>query len=83
MLSITVKTWPLRSVFSYSPCDFAYSIALQITHIDTISANMGGTEIGNALEWTFSNRTRDKPTAVFMLTDGQVRCERHKAGLGG
>ena len=35
-----------------------------------MSANMGGTEIGSALDWVFRHRMGNKPTAVFVLTDG-------------
>ncbi len=34
---------------------------------------MGGTEIGDALDWVFRNRIRGMPTAVIVLTDGDVR----------
>ncbi len=34
---------------------------------------MLGTEIGGALDWVFKNRLRGMPTAVIVLTDGEVR----------
>jgi len=48
------------------------NLLLQIKHIDEMSANMGGTRIGEALDWVFLNRVPNKPTAVFVLTDGEV-----------
>ena len=38
-----------------------------------MSANYGGTEIPDALEQVLRSRRTDIPTAVFVLTDGQVK----------
>lgn len=44
-------------------------------HVDSMTANFGGTEMKNALLAAFSSRaaqgTEDVPTSVFVLTDGQ------------
>jgi hypothetical protein len=37
-----------------------------------MSADYGGTEIEDALKRVFRARRTDTPTAVFMLTDGEV-----------
>lgn len=47
-------------------------------HVDSIGANMGGTEIRKALAAAFKSRDTSlvdkaqKPTAVFVLTDGEA-----------
>ena len=38
-----------------------------------MKADLGGTEIYGALSVTLSSRSLDVPTAVFVLTDGEVR----------
>ncbi|CAK5265029.1 unnamed protein product [Mycena citricolor] len=40
-------------------------------HVDAMSADMGGTEIGSTLNATFSARDNSRATAVFLLTDGE------------
>ncbi|KAJ6542707.1 von Willebrand factor type A domain-containing protein [Mycena capillaripes] len=42
------------------------------THIDKMSGNYGGTEIRNALQSCFETRKTDRPTSVFVLTDGEA-----------
>ncbi|THU86021.1 hypothetical protein K435DRAFT_684502 [Dendrothele bispora CBS 962.96] len=42
------------------------------TFIRTIRADLGGTEIRQALDAVFQSRLRNVPTAVFVLTDGEV-----------
>ncbi|KAI6035785.1 hypothetical protein EDC04DRAFT_2897689 [Pisolithus marmoratus] len=42
-----------------------------ITHVKSLAANGGGTEIVKALEAAISSRRNDRPTAIFLLTDGQ------------
>ena len=44
----------------------------QTQHIDTMSANYGGTEMRSALQQAFSLRKSNIPTSVFVLTDGEV-----------
>ncbi|KAJ6542705.1 von Willebrand factor type A domain-containing protein [Mycena capillaripes] len=41
-------------------------------HVDSISANYGGTEIRAALKTCFEERKTDRPTSVFVLTDGDA-----------
>ncbi|GAA5889554.1 hypothetical protein JCM8208_001058 [Rhodotorula glutinis] len=42
------------------------------TLIDSMEADMGGTEIRAALESVFKLRDKKRPTSVFVLTDGDV-----------
>ncbi|KAI0634382.1 hypothetical protein C8Q77DRAFT_1055509 [Trametes polyzona] len=42
-------------------------------HIATMSANMGGTEVGQVLQWVFNNRGGSRNTAVIVLTDGDAQ----------
>ncbi|KAJ7352653.1 von Willebrand factor type A domain-containing protein [Mycena albidolilacea] len=42
------------------------------SHVDRMEADYGGTEIRGALEACFAGRTLDRPTSVFMLTDGEA-----------
>lgn len=42
------------------------------THVDSMEANYGGTEIRQALQHVLNSRTTSMPTAVFVLTDGEV-----------
>lgn len=46
-----------------------------ITHVNSLTANGGGTEIAKALEAAVGSRRNDRPTAIFLLTDGQVHGE--------
>ncbi|KAJ7279005.1 vault protein inter-alpha-trypsin domain-containing protein [Mycena rebaudengoi] len=41
-------------------------------HVDTMTANFGGTEIRVALQKCFEGRRLDRPTSVFVLTDGEA-----------
>ncbi|KAJ6476299.1 von Willebrand factor type A domain-containing protein [Mycena sanguinolenta] len=41
-------------------------------HIDAMDADYGGTEIRRALAVCFATRKRDRPTSVFVLTDGEA-----------
>ncbi|GJE93118.1 von Willebrand domain-containing protein [Phanerochaete sordida] len=50
----------------------AESLAFATQHVDSMSANYGGTEIQIALEKVFASRRFDKPTACFVLTDGEA-----------
>lgn len=42
-------------------------------HVDSMDANMGGTELESTLKSVLASRTNTKPTSVFVLTDGEVR----------
>lgn len=46
---------------------------LQTIQIDSMEANLGGTELLLALLNVFASRQLNIPTSVFVLTDGQVR----------
>jgi len=37
-----------------------------------MEANFGGTELLSVLEWVLENKGKELPTAVFLLTDGEV-----------
>ncbi|KAF7345099.1 hypothetical protein MVEN_01673600 [Mycena venus] len=41
-------------------------------HVDKMTANYGGTEIRRALQTCFEGRKTDRPTSVFVLTDGEA-----------
>ncbi|KAJ7131734.1 von Willebrand factor type A domain-containing protein, partial [Mycena crocata] len=41
-------------------------------HVDGMDADYGGTEIRGALKQTFTARKLDRPTSVFVLTDGEA-----------
>ncbi|KAF8580008.1 hypothetical protein K439DRAFT_1415709 [Ramaria rubella] len=63
--------WP--SSVQYS----AESVKLASSHVDSMSANFGGTSVRIAIEAAFTSRTANNqgpkvPTAVFVLTDGQA-----------
>ncbi|KAK4701221.1 hypothetical protein P7C70_g5015, partial [Phenoliferia sp. Uapishka_3] len=42
------------------------------SHVDSMEANFGGTEVRAALEAVFAVRKTDKPTSLFVLTDGDA-----------
>lgn len=46
---------------------------IQTKLVDGMDADYGGTELGNALVKAFQTRKTDIPSAVFVLTDGEVR----------
>ncbi|KAF8990699.1 VIT-domain-containing protein [Hymenopellis radicata] len=41
-------------------------------HVDGMEADYGGTEVRRALEMCFKHRRTDRPTSVFILTDGDA-----------
>lgn len=43
-----------------------------LRHIDTISANYGGTEMFQAVEDIFARRYKDMNLEVFLITDGEI-----------
>ncbi|KAH7889185.1 hypothetical protein F5I97DRAFT_1842335 [Phlebopus sp. FC_14] len=57
---------------SLAPGDSESDVVRQSLHAGGMSANYGGTEIGKALRFTLQRRMKDRPTAVFVLTDGDV-----------
>lgn len=43
-----------------------------ISSVQGMQANYGGTEIAKALQFAIASRNRDRPTAMFVLTDGDI-----------
>ncbi|PKC09377.1 hypothetical protein RhiirA5_398758 [Rhizophagus irregularis] len=60
------------SLFPKSQLYSEESLSEAINLAQTMSANYGGTEVYNALKWTFENSRNDMPTTVFLITDGEV-----------
>jgi hypothetical protein len=65
--------WPKSQIYS------AETVAEASKHVDTFTANYGGTELRSALLFAFSSRlalaphaTEKTPTSVFVLTDGEA-----------
>ncbi|KAG1755260.1 uncharacterized protein EDB91DRAFT_1098001 [Suillus paluster] len=44
----------------------------RISNIQVMQANYGGTEIAKALQFAIASRNHDRPTAMFVLTDGDI-----------
>ncbi|KAI6141828.1 hypothetical protein BKA82DRAFT_4198722 [Pisolithus tinctorius] len=54
-------------------CDYNQdSVDKATTHVKSLKADGGGTEIAKALSAAINSRRNDRPTAIFLLTDGQV-----------
>lgn len=65
--------WPKSQIYS------AETVAEASKHVDTFTANYGGTELRSALQFAFNSRlalapqaTEKMPTSVFVLTDGEA-----------
>ncbi|GJE93155.1 von Willebrand domain-containing protein [Phanerochaete sordida] len=59
--------WPNSVVYDEEALEFATQ------HVDSLRADYGpGTKIPEALEKVFASRRTDKPTACFVLTDGEA-----------
>ncbi|PVF97084.1 VIT-domain-containing protein [Serendipita vermifera] len=65
--------WPTSQAYS------AESVEQASKHVDTFSANFGGTELRSAIQFALKGRTSAKsssnaaaPTSVFLLTDGEA-----------
>ncbi|KAG2148792.1 hypothetical protein DEU56DRAFT_81180 [Suillus clintonianus] len=43
-----------------------------ISNVQAMQANYGGTEIARALQFAIASRDCDRPTAMFVLTDGNI-----------
>ncbi|KAH7090110.1 von Willebrand factor type A domain-containing protein [Auriculariales sp. MPI-PUGE-AT-0066] len=90
-LHIMVRSLPSKgstfNIFSFGdrcdslwPVSVSYekdTVAAAATHIDSLSADYGGTEIAIALQTVFDSRKSadgpsKKPVAVFVLTDGEA-----------
>lgn len=61
----------VRSALAASPLS-THSPRWQTRHINSMTANYGGTELQAALEFAFESRGSHISTMVFVLTDGQV-----------
>ncbi|KAJ1549299.1 hypothetical protein HK405_006074 [Cladochytrium tenue] len=48
------------------------SLADADRHVNSIGADMGGTELRSAMEAAFRNRRTDMPTQLFVMTDGEI-----------
>ncbi|KAJ1559582.1 hypothetical protein HK405_010075, partial [Cladochytrium tenue] len=48
------------------------SLADAERHVNSIGADMGGTELRSAVDAAFRNRRTDMPTQLFVLTDGEI-----------
>jgi len=59
------KLWNKSSAYTQSTLDDA------TMHVDSMSANYGGTEIRASLQEAFNSRHAGLPTIIFLLTDGQ------------
>ncbi|KAJ5678745.1 hypothetical protein N7462_006989 [Penicillium macrosclerotiorum] len=58
--------WPFSKIYDAS------SLSDALSFVDSVEANMGGTEMQRAVEATVKNRLPDKDLEVLMLTDGQI-----------
>ncbi|KAJ3539865.1 hypothetical protein NM688_g6305 [Phlebia brevispora] len=58
--------WPRSTAYN------AHTLEQATQHVDTMTANHGGTEIRAALEYMFTSRSQDRPTSRFVLTDGEA-----------
>lgn len=43
-----------------------------VTHVETFSANFGGTEMLNPIKETFKRRYKDMSLEIFLVTDGEI-----------
>ncbi|KAK0208890.1 von Willebrand factor type A domain-containing protein [Desarmillaria ectypa] len=57
--------WATSQAYSQRTLDDA------TTHIDNMEANYGGTDVRQALKFTFESRQHQYPAAIFVLTDGE------------
>ncbi|KAK1637791.1 vault protein inter-alpha-trypsin [Colletotrichum phormii] len=84
-LRVFMKSLPVGSMFNIcsfgSRHDFLFpksvmydqsTLETAMRHIDTFSANYGGTQIYNPIETTFKRRHIDLDLETFVLTDGEV-----------
>ena len=58
--------WPKSATYSQSTLDQA------VKHVESISADMGGTEMFEPIKEVLERRYKDIPLAVMLLTDGEV-----------
>ncbi|EPT01795.1 hypothetical protein FOMPIDRAFT_1059549 [Fomitopsis schrenkii] len=53
---------------AYSPA----TLNTAVLHVDSMEANMGGTELESTLTSVLASRSATRPTSVFVLTDGEL-----------
>ncbi|RIA95817.1 von Willebrand factor type A domain-containing protein, partial [Glomus cerebriforme] len=59
-------------LFKQSEPNSPSSLSAALLLARTLTANYGGTEIYQVLKWVFENKRTNLPTAVFLMTDGNV-----------
>jgi hypothetical protein len=60
--------------------DKLYFNSLKTSYINRMQPNFPGTKIGIALQQVFSKRNMAMPTALFVLTDGEVSLMKRYTG---
>ena len=58
--------WPKSKTYDQS------SLQIALDHLETFSANYGGTEMLKPVEATVKNRYKDVPLEVMVITDGEI-----------
>ncbi|KZT66845.1 VIT-domain-containing protein [Daedalea quercina L-15889] len=58
--------WPASQLYSQA------TLSTAVSHVDSMDADMGGTEITSVVDSALQSRTTSRPTSVFILTDGEV-----------
>ncbi|KAI6130833.1 hypothetical protein EDD17DRAFT_475454 [Pisolithus thermaeus] len=73
----------VRSLWTASHDFNQDSMDQTITHVGPLAADGGGTDIPKALKAAIGSRQNDRPTAIFLLTDGEVHDEvsRHSTDI--
>ncbi|KZS96829.1 VIT-domain-containing protein [Sistotremastrum niveocremeum HHB9708] len=64
--STTARLWGSSQPYNQ------WNVADAMGHVNAMNANMGGTELGNALDVAFMSRLGYLPTSMFVLTDGAI-----------
>ncbi|CAI2181767.1 10586_t:CDS:2 [Funneliformis geosporum] len=59
-------------LFKQSEPNSPVSLSTALLFARNMTANYGGTEIYQVLKWIFDNKRTNLPTAVFLITDGNV-----------
>lgn len=70
--NITLFGSSCRHVFRKSVLASTKNITKAWNHLEGLEADMGGTEMGNALKSTFALSTPDEQSAVLLITDGEI-----------
>ena len=85
-LELILRSLPSNSFFNVVSFGSSYSALFEksvpysessydaaIQHARIMEADFGGTELLAVLKWVLENKSKELPTAVFLLTDGAVR----------